>query len=99
MFQKCPILRNFVKNVNFYHVFRLFLTEIKAFLSQVKKYRPNEMVGIPTNGRYTDLSGSPGFRTGMDGSGHCPLHWTGEEVPPGVYFGHKYIADYKEPPK
>ena len=60
MFQKCKILRNFVQNFPFLPLFWLFLTQIKAFLPQVKKYRPTEMVGIPTNGRYTDLRGSPG---------------------------------------
>ena len=64
MFQKYRILCNFVQNFPFLPLFWLFLTQIKAFLPQVKKYRPTEMVGIPTNGRYTDLSGSPGPEAG-----------------------------------
>ena len=59
VFQKCQILRNFVQNFPFLPLFWLFLTQIKAFLPQGKKYRPTEMVGLPTNGRYTNLSGSP----------------------------------------
>ena len=52
MFQKCQILRNFVQNFQFLPLFWLFLTQIKAFLPQGKKYRPTEMVS-------TNLSGSP----------------------------------------